>query len=80
MRLHMLMQLAELRYCFVAAAKNISVTVVPPFLPNYVIDGFGGFNPYGLRRKVNILSSLLLPGHVPFGGRSCHPPREASRC
>ena len=34
------------------AAKNISVDVVPTFLPNYVVDGFGGFNPYGLRRKV----------------------------
>ena len=40
---------ATVRRC---AAKNISVAGVPPFLPNYVIDGFGGFNPYGLRRKV----------------------------
>ena len=42
------------------AAKNMSVTVVPPFLPNYVIDGFGGFNPYGLRRKVTDRASLAL--------------------
>ena len=33
------------------AGKNISVAVVPTYLPNYVVDGFGGFNPFGLRRR-----------------------------
>ena len=47
------------------AAKNISVTVVPPFLPNYVIDGFGGFNPYGLRRKVTPEAGLR-PARLPL--------------
>ena len=36
----------------------MSVAVVPPFLPNYVSDGFGGFNPYGLRRQVTEQPSL----------------------
>ena len=29
----------------------MSVAVVPTYLPNYVVDGFGGFNPFGLRRR-----------------------------